>query len=157
MTNVLISGNPATYSLPVASGAAAVTLGLFVDITSDGAGYQITGTNSSTVAGIAYGGDYKGKYTSGSSGTGIGSAVTQAQVSSGNYLTVITLGCGAVVSAIAGEANLNAGVPVKVDSNGYVVAMVPASTDSTAGSVRKVGRTVTQQTTSGSAVSVLLG
>lgn len=156
MAVIYVSGPQGTRSLPVATGAAAVTLGLFVDITSDGAGYQIAGANSSTVAGIAYAGDYKGKYASGTGGTGIGSANTQSSVSSGNRLTVITLGCGAVVQGTAGEANLNAGVPVKTDANGYVVAMVPSSTDSTAGSVRMVGRTVTQQTTSGGTVYVLL-
>lgn len=154
MVKIYVAGNITTRSLPVAGSA--VTLGRFVDVTSDGVNFQLPVANSSNVAGLAYAGDYKGKYVSGTGGAGIGSANTQSSVSSSNNLTIIALGSGAIVRGVTGATNINAGTPLKVDANGAVVAMVTASIDSTAGWNEIVGKSVTQQNTSGGSIDILL-
>lgn len=153
---VFVSGNRATKSFTVSGDQATINVGLLVELNS-AEQIKLSTANSSLVAGILEGGDYKGKYSSGSSGTGIGSAFTQSAIASNNKGTVILKAGGAVVRAIAGATNIFAGVPLKADGNGQVVAMVPDSTDSTAGSVRRVGYAVTTQVTSGGTIDVMLG
>lgn len=155
MAFVYVSGNRATKSFTVSSDAAAINVGLFVELNSSEQ-VKLTAANSSLVAGIIEGGDYKGKYSSGSSGSGIGSAFTQSAISSASKATVILKGSGTVVRAVTGETNVMAGTPLKVDANGAVVALVPSSTDSTAGSVRRIGYAVTTQVTSGATIDVLI-
>lgn len=152
---VYVSGNRATKSFTVSGDQASINVGLLVELNS-AEQVRLSQANSSLVAGVIEGGDYKGKYSSGSSGSGIGSAFTQSAIASNNKATVILKGSGTVVRLVTGEASINAGVPLKADANGAVVALVPSSTDSTAGSVRRVGYAVTTQATSGGTIDVLI-
>jgi len=110
--------------------------------------------NVSRCVGITYQGDFKGKYAS-ATGTGIGTAQTQNSVAASDKVTCITLGCGGIVEAFAGTANLLPGQDLIVSDGGSVTSAA-ASSNVLSDWQRRVGRALTHSSAASDKVLMIL-
>ena len=152
MVQVYVAGQITTRAFTVEE-ADGIPLGRVIKFETRSEGGEtvsIAGANAS-VLGVAYQGDFTGKYASVSTtGTGIGTARTQNTVANGDKLTVITKGCGAVVRCFTSATNISAGAVLGA-ANGGSVAQV--DNDSSA---LLIGTAVTAQATQSDTIDVLL-
>jgi len=154
MVQVYVAGPTCTRAFTVEE-TNGVPLGRVVDFVTLSAGGETVGIASAnaSVLGVAYQGDFTGKYASVSTtGTGIGTARTQNTIANGDKLTVMMKGCGAVVRCFTGVANISAGASL-IPVNG---GSVSPSNPGTSNVDLLIGTAVSAQATESGTIDVLL-